>query len=272
MAYKTVRVEKSDQITTLTLNRPEAKNAMNPQMHFDMCAALDEVERDEDCRAVVITGSGDSFCAGMDLKEYFFETENKPAERAAARKAAFEWMFRKLRFLPKPTIAAVNGWCFGGAFAWLCVCDFAVASEKATFGLSEVNWGIIPAGGVTKLVSTLLSPRDARYLVMTGKTIDGREAECMRLVNSTVPPEKLMEAARELADNLKQKHPAVLACAKEVLRVDPGLTLEDALAWETAKWNELDALGKKTWHKGVKQFKEQKSYRPGLEAYKWKED
>jgi trans-feruloyl-CoA hydratase/vanillin synthase len=152
------------------------------------------------------------------------------------------------------------------------VCDFAIASDKATFGLSEVNWGIIPAGGVTKLVSTLLAPRDARYLVMTGKPIDARQAELMRLVNSTVPAEKLREAALELAADLKKKNPAVLACAKEVLRVDANLTLEDALVWETAKWNELDAQEKKTWHKGVKQFKEEKTYRPGLETYQWKKE
>ncbi len=271
MPYKTLLVEHVDQVTTITLNRPQAKNAMSPQMHFDMCAALEEVERNEDCRVLVLTGAGDSFCAGMDLKEYFMETEGKPVERAAARKAAFEWMFRKLRLLPKPTIAAVNGWCFGGAFAWLSVCDFAIASEKASFGLSEVNWGIIPAGGVTKLVTTLLAPRDARYLVMTGKPVDGVQAAQMRLVNSAVPPAKLREAVLELAAELKKKHPAVLACAKEVLRVDPGLTLEDALAWETAKWTELDAVEKKTWHKGVKQFKDEKSYRPGLESYRWKE-
>jgi len=271
MTYETLLVERRDQITTITLNRPKSKNAMNPQMHFDMCTALAEVERDEECRVLVLTGAGDSFCAGMDLKEYFYDTENKPVERGAARKAAFEWMFRKLRLLPKPTIAAVNGWCFGGAFAWLAVCDFAVASETATFGLSEVNWGIIPAGGVTKLVTSLLAPRDARYLVMTGKPVSGKQAAEMRLVNWAVPPEKLRETTLELAEELKKKNPAVLASCKEVLRIDQNLSLEDAILWETAKWTELDAVAKKTWHKGVKQFKEEKSFRPGLETYKWKE-
>ena len=195
MAYKTLLVDRNDQVTTITLNRPEAKNAMNPQMHFDMCAALDQVEHDEECRVLVLTGAGDAFCAGMDLKEYF-----------------------------------------------------------------------------NKLVGTLLAPRDARYLVMTGRPIDGVQAAQMRLVNSAVAPDKLREATLELAEDLKKKNPAVLACAKEVLRIDPGLSLEDALAWETAKWTELDAVEKKTWHKGVKQFKEQKSFRPGLETYQWKEE
>ena len=270
MAYETLLIESKDQITTITLNRPKSKNAMNPQMHFDMCDALAGVERDDDCRVLVITGSGDSFCAGMDVKEYFYDTEEKPAERATARKAAFEWMFKRLRLLPKPTIAVVNGWCFGGALAWLAVCDFAVASETATIGLSEVNWGIIPAGGVTKLVSAMLAPRDALYMIMTGRPINGKQAAEMRLVNSAVPPEKLAEATLDLAEELKKKNPTVLAYCKEVFRVDQNLSLEDAIAWETAKWTELDAIGKKTWHKGVKQFKEERTFRPGLETYEWK--
>ena len=271
MAYETLLIETKNQITTITLNRPRSKNAMNPQMHSDMCDALAGVERDDDCRVLVITGAGDSFCAGMDVKEYFYDTEGKPALRAAARKAAFEWMFKRLRLLPKPTIAAVNGWCFGGALAWLAVCDFAIASEAAAFGLSEVNWGIIPAGGVTKLVSSLLAPRDALYLIMTGKPITGKQAAEMRLVNSAVPPERLSEATLELAEELKKKNPTVLAYCKEVFRVDQNLSLEDALAFETAKWTELDAIGKKSWHKGVKQFKQDRSFRPGLETYRWKE-
>lgn len=270
MSYETLLVDKADEITTITLNRPRAKNAMNPQMHLDMCAALAEVERDDGCRVLVITGAGDSFCAGMDVKEYFYDTDKSPGERAAARKAAFEWMFGRLRVLPKPTIAAVNGWCFGGAFAWLSVCDFAIASETAKFGLSEVNWGIIPAGGVTKLVSTLLAPRDALYLVMTGRPVSARKAAEMRLVNETVAPEKLRETVLDLAAELKKKNPTVLAYCKEVFRVDQTLSLEEALAFESAKWMELDAVGKKTWHQGVEQFKQERSYRPGLETYRWK--
>ena len=270
MTYETLLVEHSEEITTITLNRPESKNSMNPQMHFDMRDALAEVERDDRCKVLVITGAGDSFCAGMDVKQYFYDTDDAPARRAEARKAAFEWMFRSLRMLPKPTIASVNGWCFGGAFAWLSVCDFAIASETATFGLSEVNWGIIPGGGVTKLVSSLLAPRDALYLIMTGKPINGTQAAQMRLVNEAVAPDRLREATLALAEELKKKNPTVLAYCKEVFRVDQNLTLEDALIFETAKWTELDAVGKKTWHKGVKQFKEERSFRPGLENYNWK--
>ncbi|MSP97180.1 MAG: p-hydroxycinnamoyl CoA hydratase/lyase [Betaproteobacteria bacterium] len=270
MGYETLLVEKKDQITTITLNRPESRNAMNPTLHFEMCEALIDVEKDDDCRVLVVTGAGPAFCAGMDLQEYFFDTEGKPEERLKARKAAYEWMFKRLMVLPKPTIAAVNGWCFGGGFEIVGACDFAIASTSATFGLSEVNWGIFPGGGVTWLVTHLLSPRDAKYLVMTGKPITAEEAAKMRLINSAVAPEKLFAAVLELAEDFKQKHPAVLAAAKEVFRVDQDLTLEHALLWETAKFEELSLTAKNTWHKGVRQFKQERSFRPGLETYDWK--
>ena len=269
MTYKTVLIEKKDQITTVTLNRPEAKNAMNPKMHFEMCEVMAEIARDDDCRVLVLTGAGNSFCSGMDLKEFFLDTEGKPAARAAARKASFEWIYRQLRVLPKPTIAKVNGWCFGGGIVLLGACDFAVADEKAMFGLSEVNWGILPAGGATKLASVLLAPRDANYMVMTGRPFDGKRASEMRLINSAVPSDKLDEATLDLAEELKRKHPAVLSACKEALRIGRNLDIEDAVAWERAMWSDLDAAGSKTWMKGVKQFKE-KSYRPGLETYDWK--
>lgn len=269
--YKTVLIDKKDQITTITLNRPKSKNAMNPQLHFDMRDALAEVEADDDCRVVVLTGAGDSFCAGMDLKEFFADTDADPKLRLAARKGFESWMFDKLRLLPKPTIAKVNGWCFGGAFAWLGVCDFAIASESATFGLSEVNWGIIPAGGVTKMISRLVSPRDASYLILSGRPIDGKRAERMGLVTYAVPKDRLDAEVLQFAEELKGKHPTVLAYCKETLRVDYDLNLEDALRWESSKWKELDAVAKKTWLKGVHQFKVERTYRPGLETYNWKE-
>lgn len=271
MPYETLLIDKKDQITTITLNRPGSRNAMNPRLHFEMCDALAEVEADDDCRVLVVTGAGSAFCAGMDLKEYFFDTEGKPAERLKARKAAFEWMFKRLMPMPKPTIAKVNGWCFGGGFEIVGACDFVISSDVATFGLSEINWGIFPGGGVTWLVSHLLSVRDAKYLIMTGKPITAAQAAEMRLINFAVPAEKLDDAVVELAEELKKKHPVVLAASKEVFRVDQDLTLEHALLWETAKWEELSVTANNTWHKGVEQFKNKRSFRPGLDTYDWKE-
>jgi len=114
--YKTVKVEKDNGITWCILNRPEKRNAMNPQLHYDMLDALTELEVDKDTQVLVITGAGPSWCAGQDLREYFRGTDNNPLERRKASWASQEWRWRRLFTFPKPTIAMVNGFCFGGAF------------------------------------------------------------------------------------------------------------------------------------------------------------
>ncbi len=191
--YKTVRVEKEDGITWCILNRPEKRNAMNPQMHYDMLDALTELEVDKDTQVLVLTGAGPSWCAGQDLREYFRGTDNNPLERRRASWASQEWRWRRLFYFPRPTIAMVNGYCFGGAFTPLIACDFAIAAEDATFGLSEVNWGIFPGGLVSRVLADALCYRDAMWYIMTGDPFDGKKAAQMKLINYAVPREKLRE-------------------------------------------------------------------------------
>ena len=123
---------------------------------------------------LVLTGEGTAWSAGMDLKEYFRETEAKGlgAIRQSQREAYGWW--RRLRWYQKPTIAMVNGWCFGGGYGPLFACDLAFAADEAQFGLSEINWGILPGGGATKVVVELLPMRDAMYHALTGERIDGQ--------------------------------------------------------------------------------------------------
>ena len=111
--YKTVKVEKENGITWVILNRPEKRNAMSPQLHFEMVDVLIELESDDETRVLVLTGAGDSWCAGQDLKEFFRELDDKPAERRRAEWATHEWRWRSLLTFPKPTIAMVDGYCFG---------------------------------------------------------------------------------------------------------------------------------------------------------------
>src|SRR6476469_5646338 len=115
----------------------------------------------------------------------------QPAVRERLQRANSQWQWRRLMHYPKPTIAMVNGWCFGGAFQVLVACDLAIAAEDATFGLSAINWGIIPAGVVTKAVEQVMNQRDALYHIMTGKTLDGVKAAAMGLVNKAVPAAEL---------------------------------------------------------------------------------
>src|SRR5207248_3771648 len=132
---ETVKVDVEDQVAWVTLNRPEKKNAMNPQLNADMVDCLTDLEHQPDVRVLVLTGAGESWSAGMDLREYFRALDNDPAASSKARWATRTWTHFKLRMFPRPTIAAVNGWCFGGAFTPLIACDFVVAAEEATFGL-----------------------------------------------------------------------------------------------------------------------------------------
>ena len=207
--YKTVRVEKEDGTTWCILNRPEKRNAMNPQLHYDMLEALTELEVDKETQVLVLTGAGPSWCAGQDLREYFRGTDNNALERRKASWASQEWRWRRLFYFPKPTIAMVNGFCFGGAFTPLIACDFAIAAEDATFGLSEINWGIFPGGLVSRVLADAMSYRDAMWYIMTGDPFDGKRAAEVKLVNFAVPKDKLREETMKLADKLKKKNPQV---------------------------------------------------------------
>ena len=132
-----VLVEFEDGIAWVAMNRPEKRNAMNPALNDEMLAVLDALEVDDRCGVVVLTGSGDSFSASMDLKEFFRDLDHLPYnEQIHARRSAWIWQWRQLMAYPKPTIAMVNGWCFGGAFTPLVACDLAIADEKALFGVS----------------------------------------------------------------------------------------------------------------------------------------
>ena len=266
--YETVKVEKEGGITWVILNRPEKRNAMNPQMHYDMLDAVVELETDEETRVLILTGAGDSWCAGQDLKQFFRDLDNKPAERRRAGWASQEWRWRRLFTFPKPTIAMVNGYCFGGAFTPLIACDFAIAAEDAVFGLSEINWGVFPGGLVSRVLADALCYRDAMYYIMTGDSFDGKKAAEMRLVTSAVPRASLREETVKLANKLLGKNPHALRAAKEVYkncRTMDYWQAEDYLGAKTVALSATDP--ERGRDKGIKQFIDDKTYRPGLGAY-----
>lgn len=258
-----------DGIAWVALNRPEKRNAINPDIVHAMLRILDDLESDDRCKVLVLTGSGDSFSAGMDLREYFRATDNDPKTRAKLFRANGDWQWRQLRFYSKPTIAMVNGWCFGGAFTPLVSCDLAIAAEEATFGLSEINWGIIPAGVVSRAVAALVRERDAMYYVMTGENFNGRRAAEIGLVNEAVPLAQLRERTRELAKVLMKKNPLVLRQAKIAYRMAAEMTWEQAADYLIAKVDQgtfRDAEnGRNT---AMSQFLDEKSFKPGLDSYR----
>jgi trans-feruloyl-CoA hydratase/vanillin synthase len=266
---KTVLVEFENDIAWVTLNRPDKRNAMNPTLNREMLEVLDALEVDDRCGILVLTGAGEAFSAGMDIKEYFREVDKvTPIEVMRVRRASMTWQWRRLMFFPKPTIAMVNGWCFGGAFTPLVSCDLAVAAEEAAFGLSEINWGIIPAGNVMRAVVEKMAPSDALYYLMTGDTFDGRQAAAMRLVNEAVPRAQLREHTQQLARKLLDKNPHVLSAVKLAYRRVKEMSWDVSEDYLYAKAEETYSTDPEQGRgKGMSQFLDEKSYRPGLHHY-----
>jgi trans-feruloyl-CoA hydratase/vanillin synthase len=267
--YETIKIEREGGITWVILNRPDKRNAMSPQLHLDMDDALDELSTDTETEVLILTGAGEAFCAGQDIRLYFRGTEQDPKTRAKARRASNQWRWQKLSTFPKPTIAMVNGFCFGGGFTQVTACDFAVASDDATFGLSEVNWGILPGGIVSWNVVQMMNFRDAMYYAMTGDTFNGKEAKQMGFINISVPKAKLREETVKLAKKLMEKAPTVLQYTKEGIRAVRFMNEPQAADYLNAKSDALKYNDKEnSRQQGMKQFLDDKSYRPGLGHFK----
>jgi feruloyl-CoA hydratase/lyase len=268
--WSTVLVELDEKIAWVTLNRPAKRNAMNPTLNGEMAEILEVLEQDADAGVLVITGAGESWSAGMDLKEYFRETDGAPEIfQEKLRRDASNWQWKLLRMYAKPTIAMVNGWCFGGAFSPLVACDLAIASETAVFGLSEINWGIPPGNLVSKAVADTMGHRKALEYVMTGDTFTGAEAATMGLVNKAVPLASLRSETETLARKLLEKNQTVLRFAKHGFKRCRELTWEQNEDYLYAKLDQaLYRDPEKGRAKGLKQFLDDKTLKPGLQTYK----
>ncbi len=254
-------------IAWVSFNRPEKRNCMSPKLNRQMMRVLDKLEFDDEVGVLVLTGEGSAWSAGMDLKEYFREMEalGLGGTRQAQRESYGWW--RRLRWYQKPTIAMVNGWCFGGGYGPLYACDLAFAAEEAQFGLSEINWGILPGGGATKVATDLMPMRKAMYHAMMGENIDGKTAVEWGLVNEALPLAKLKDRVTAVANVLLEKNPVALKATKDAVRRVEEMTYdnaEDYLIRAQEAANSYDNTGRK---EGIKQFIDDKTYKPGLGAY-----
>ena len=266
MNYETLLVDVQDKVATITLNRPEKRNAMSPQLHQDMTEALEALRYDDTSRVLVITGAGDAFCAGMDLKEFFVALKDKPAEYDRTERLAVEWRGRTLRYYPKPVIAMINGYCFGGAFSIVEGSDLAVAAHEATFGLSEINFDIFPGGSVSKSLANLFRPRDALLYALTGRPFDGREAARIGFINYSVPKAELRDNVMGLAREIAAKDPTAAKATKEAYRHSLDMGWEAAMNYSRAKVAEVTLHQQGGWREaGIGDFLDKK-YRPGLEG------
>ncbi len=266
--YETVLVDRTEGVATVTLNRPHKRNAINPVMNREMLEVLTRLEVDSETKVVVVTGAGSAFSAGMDLKEYFQDLEHDQMQRDINRRIATEWGDRLLRLYAKPTIAMINGYCFGGAFTLVASCDIAVAADEAVFGLSEVNVGFMPGGMVAKTIATLMPYRDAVYYAMTGEQFDGRRAAEIRFVNRSVPQASLRQETLAIADRLKHLDPAACRACKESVKQVWGMSYDEASYFLTSKHNDLNWRHHQEGQggDGIERFLA-KEYKPGVQSF-----
>lgn len=264
----TVACNVQDGIAWVKFNRPEKRNCMSPKLNRQMLRVIDELEFRSDVGVLVLTGEGTAWSAGMDLKEYFRDTEAQGLKGVRqSRREAYSW-WERLRWYQKVTIAMVNGWCFGGGYGPLFACDLAFCSDEAQFGLSEINWGILPGGGATKVAAELMPMRKAMYHALLGENLTGKQAEAAGLVNESVPADRLEARVTEVAQKLLKKNWETLKATKDAMRRVREMTYENAedylmRAQEALNWHDKSD-GR---HIGMKQFLDNKTYKPGLGEY-----
>jgi enoyl-CoA hydratase len=224
MAYENIIFEKEENIAIITFNRPDAMNALNNQTRAEFAQAIAEVAADDAVKVLILTGSGKAFVAGSDIKEF-----NKTTSFMAHNIKRLGEMVEKLE---KPVIAAVNGFCLGGGCEIAMGCDIIIASEKAKFGQTEINIGIIPGGGGTQRLQRLIGACRAKELIFTGDIITAAEADRIGLVNRVVPLEELLPKAKELAKKIATKSAAALKLAKQAVNYGMQVPLESGLKYE----------------------------------------
>jgi methylglutaconyl-CoA hydratase len=226
MSYQTLQLDHQDVIATITLNRPEKRNAISPQMIEDLLVALQEAERGI-ARAVIITGSGKAFCAGMDL-EALRILAGQSLEQNIADSRLFANLLYRIYSFPRPIIAAVNGAAIAGGCGIATLADFTLAVPEAKFAYSEVKIGFIPAV-VSVFLRRQTGDKVARDLLVSGRTIDAAEAYRLGLVTEIVPAEKLAARAREFAGILLSASPTSIERTKRLLMSYEEATLKAEL-------------------------------------------
>jgi trans-feruloyl-CoA hydratase/vanillin synthase len=264
---ETVSHEVAGGIAWVRFNRPEKRNCMNPKLNRQMLRVLEELEFRDDVRVLVLAGEGTAWSAGMDLKEYFRENEHKGlgAVRKAQREAYGWW--ERLRWYEKPTVAMVNGWCFGGAYGPLFACDLAICADDAQFGLSEINWGILPGGGASKVATELLPFRKAMYHAMVGENMTGPEAAAAGLVNESVPADQLRARVEALCAKLIEKDPQALRATKWAVRRVRDMSYENAEDYLIRAQEAANSFGWEARKEATRQFIDEKSFKPGLGSF-----
>jgi methylglutaconyl-CoA hydratase len=223
---ETILAAKEGKVFRITMNRPRVHNAFNATMIGDLTSAFSAAGGDDSVRVVILTGAGESFCAGADLN-WMREIIHYSYEQNLRESLQVAELMKAIYQLPRPTIARVNGAVIGGGTGLLSACDIVVASEKARFGLSEVKIGLIPAA-IGPYVIRRIGESAARELFLTGERFDARRALEIGLVNQVVPHERLDSRVDEIVRLLLSSAPEAISKCKELLQRVPGMSLEEA--------------------------------------------
>jgi len=237
MPYDYVLIDREDNIAILTINRPDKYNALNDDVVADISAALDELAADDDVRAIIITGAGDkAFVSGADIG--MLQAVESSSE-AVANSRRGQAMTLKIENVPKPVIAAINGYALGGGLELAMACDIRISADTARLGQPEINLGLNPGYGGTQRLPRLVGKGMAKLLILTGDMIDAQEALRIALVEKVVPLAELMDEAKALAKKLATKPPLTLAACKEAINLGLEVDLERGLSIESLEFGVL---------------------------------
>ena len=248
---KTILYDLADGIATLTLNRPQAYNAFDRGMHAELMRALKDAERDSTVRCIIITGAGKAFCSGQDLKDI-----EPGASFGALVRERYNPLVLKLRALPKPIVAAVNGVAAGAGMSLALACDFRVAAESARFVAAFANVGLVPDTGMSYLLPRLIGYARALELCMLGGTLDAATAHAYGMLNMVVPAGELPGAARNLAERLVNGPATALGLMKRSFELGQSATFEQTVDYE-AQAQQIAGSGQE-YAEGVAAFREKR--------------
>lgn len=253
MELETLKLDVADRVATITIDRPEKRNALNGRVRRELLTALDALEPDDRVRVVVITGAGEkAFVAGADIGEF---ADRTPLEQRAAMEG--RRVFEAIAAFPKPVIASINGFALGGGCELALACDVRIAARSARLGQPEVNLGILPGGGGTQRLPRLVGLGRAMRLILTGELIDAEEAERIGLVDLLVEDDELRDRTRELATSIAVRSPVALKLIKQAVRASAEMPLAAGLELERELF--ITAFASEDRTEGVRAFLEKRT-------------
>jgi len=253
MEFKNTLYEKSEGIATITINRPQALNALNEETLIELMTRLEDAKKDEQVKVIVITGAGDrAFCAGADLKMM----RGAGAVKGMKLSRLGQKLTLQIEELEKPVIAAINGYALGGGLELAMACDLRIASENASLGQPEINVGLIPGWGGTQRLPRFVGKGVAKEMIFTGKRIDAKTAERLGLVNKVVPAQEFQKTVKELATELMSKPPIGISLAKQLINSSIEIDLREGLIDEAEAFGILATT--EDFDEGVKAFLEKR--------------